>query len=159
MKRIRLLLPITALGLAACMSVANSEAPIAPQGLTPGQIVAARQSAFHLSAVTFGGMKPDPKTDVKTQAFAARGLARWANTLPTLFPAGTAGGASHAKPEIWANKADFDAKAAAYASAAARLAELAQAGDNAGFAAQWGVVRSKCSACHDLYREEARPAS
>jgi cytochrome c556 len=153
--------PLMALGLAACASVADRDAPAAPQTLSPVQIVAARQSAFHLSAATFGSMKTaiDGQADVKTQAFGARGLARWARTLPTLFPEQTASVPSRAKPEIWANKADFDAKAAAYAAAGGRLAELADAGDKTGFATQWAAVRASCAACHDLYRSEPKPAS
>ena len=165
--------PTTLLGAAAIMLIPAVAAcarlpepqqaaiaePAPPAGLTPAEIVQARQSAYHLSGAVMGNMKSviDSKGDVKTQVFAARGLARWARVLPTMFPEATAGVTpSRAKAEIWQNKADFDAKAAAYAAAATRLAELAQAGDGAGFAAQWAAVRETCSACHNVYQAPAR---
>ena len=63
-----------------------------------------------------------------------------------------AGVPTHARPEIWSDRAGFEAKAADYAAAADRLAELAAGDDAAAFAAQWTVVRSSCQACHDGYK-------
>jgi cytochrome c556 len=141
------------LPLAACATTTATPAP-AP-GLTQQQIVAARQSAFHLSGATLGGLKPvvDAGGDVKPLTFAARGLARWARTLPAMFPEGTQAG-TRAKPEIWQNRADFEAKAAAYAAAADRLVAAAGAGDKAAFATHYAAVRESCNACHDPYRAE-----
>jgi cytochrome c556 len=143
-----------ALGAAA---TAAEESPAVPQ--TAAQAVAARQSAYLLSAATFGGMKGaiDRGDDVKSQAFASRALARWARTLPSMFPEGSGVEPSEALPNVWSDRAGFEARAADYAAAAAKLAELAQAGDQPGFAAQWGVVRQTCSACHDVYRKPQPP--
>lgn len=146
-------------GLTAALVLAGSpgmaQAPAA-SSLTPAQIVAARQTGFHLSAANFGAMKSavDVGAEVKTQAYAARGLARWARTLPTLFPQGTGPGVgeSRAKAEIWSKRADFEAKAAAYTAASTRLVELAEAGDKAAFLEGWNTLRTTCSACHDVYR-------
>jgi len=63
-----------------------------------------------------------------------------------------------AKPEIWTNKADFEAKAAAYAAAAERLAEAAASGDKHAFADQHRATAATCKACHDLYQAPQRPA-
>jgi len=125
-------------------------------------LIHARQSALMLSAATFGSMKGpiDSGADIGSQAFAAKALARWARTLPSLFPAGTgpeAGVPTHALPTVWSDRAGFEQRAADYAAAADKLAALAAANDKAGFAAQWGVVRQACQACHDKYRE-APPA-
>ena len=145
-------LAVLALPLAACATTPEAETAAAPAA---ADIVAARQSAFHLSAATLGGLKPviDGAGDVKPLAFAARGLARWARTLPRMFPEGTSEG-TRARPEIWTNRADFEAKAAAYAAAADSLAAAAQAGDKTAFAERWEAVRGTCNACHDLYRAE-----
>ena len=126
-------------------------------------LIRARQSALMLSAATFGGMKGtiDSGGDVSSQAFAARALARWSKTLPTLFPAGTgkaSGTPTKALDVIWTDRAGFEARAADYAAAATKLAQLAEANDKPGFAAQWQVVRQACSSCHDVYRE-APPAA
>ena len=145
-----------ALGLGQAPALAGDSAADA------ATLIQARQSALMLSAVAFGGMKGaiDSGADVSSQAFAARALARWSRTLPTMFPAGTgkaSGTPTKALNAIWSDRAGFEARAADYATAAARLAQLAEANDKPGFAAQWQVVRQSCSGCHDVYRE-APPA-
>jgi cytochrome c556 len=126
----------------------------APAGLTPEQIVAARQASFILSGGSFAAMKAAAESgaDVRTLVFPARSLARWARTLPSLFPAGTDLPNSHALPTVWSDRAGFEARAAAYATAAQALAEAAQSGDRAAFLTQWAAVRQTCSGCHDTYK-------
>jgi cytochrome c556 len=116
-------------------------------------LIPARQAAFRLSGTVFGGMKPaiDRGDDVKTLVPAAKALAGWARALPGLFPAGSDGAATKALPNVWSDKAGFAKAAATYADAADKLATLAAAGDQPGFATQWGVVRQSCKACHDSY--------
>ncbi|MBW8841321.1 MAG: cytochrome c [Sphingomonadales bacterium] len=123
------------------------------------QLIAARQAGFRLQGAAFGGMKGviDAKGDVKTQAFAASAIAGWARAVPGLFPAGSDGGTTKALPTIWSDRAGFEKAAATLATEAAKLADLAKAGDQPGFAAQWGVVRGACSACHDKYRVAEKP--
>jgi cytochrome c556 len=125
-----------------------------PAGLTPEQIVAARQTGFAQSRGSFVAMKAaaDAGADVKQLYVPARTLGRWARTLPSLFPAGTNLAASHALPTVWSDRAGFEAKAAAYAAAATALAAAAQSGDRAVFLARWSDVAGACSACHDSYR-------
>jgi cytochrome c556 len=131
---------------------AQSGAPAG--GLTPEQIVAARQSAYMLSGGSFAAMKAaaEAGADVKQLAFPSRTLARWARTLPGLFPAGTDLPASKALPAVWSDRAGFEARAAAYADAARLMAEAAQSGDGAAFLARWAEARATCAACHDTYR-------
>lgn len=131
-----------------------AQPPAAPAGLTPEQIVAARQSAYILSGGSFAAMKAaaDSGADVHTLVFPARSLARWARTLPSLFPAGTNLPSSHAQPAVWSDRAGFEARAAAYATAAQALAQAAQGGDRAAFLTQWAAVRQTCSDCHDTYK-------
>jgi hypothetical protein len=59
-------------------------------------------------------------------------------------------GQTTASPAIWANRADFEAKAAAYAAAADKLGELT--GDTEAFKAQLAVVNETCRSCHTVYR-------
>lgn len=129
-------------------------AAVAQTGLTPEQIVAARQAAYGLSFANFGQMKAqaDAGADIHSLASPARQLARWARTLPTMFPAGTNLPASHALPAVWSDRAGFEARAAAYAAAAQALAEAAQSGDRTAFLTQWTAVRATCEACHDSYK-------
>jgi len=123
------------------------------------QLIAARQAGFKLQGAAFGGMKGviDAKGDVKTQAFAAGAIAAWARALPGLFPAGSDGGTTKALPTVWSDRAGFEKAAATLATEAAKFADLAKAGDQPGFAMQWGVVRNACSACHDKYRVADKP--
>lgn len=146
----------------AALALAQWPANAADNAPDAATLIPARQSALMLSAVAFGSMKGaiDSGGDVSGQAFAAKALARWAHTLPSLFPAGTgkaSGVPTKAKDEIWSDRAGFERRAAEYAAAADRLAELAQANDKAAFAAQWTAVRQACSNCHDAYRD-APPA-
>jgi len=134
------------------LAAALGQAPAA--GLTPEQIVAARQTGFAQSRGTFLALKAaaDAGADVKQLSVPSRSLARWARTLPSLFPAGTELPASKALPPVWSDRAGFEARAAAYADAARLMAEAGQAGDRAAFLARWSDVAAACSACHDTYR-------
>lgn len=121
------------------------------------ETIAARKAAFNLSAVAFSTMNAaaaSPTPDPRQLSFSAQALARWAHALPGLFPAGTSAtdmpGETTASPAIWANRADFEAKAAAYAAAADRLGELTE--DTEAFKAQLAVVSDTCKSCHQPYR-------
>ena len=127
------------------------------QGEGPDGIIKGRQAAMMLSGVAMGAMKSaiDAGQPPATQRFNTRALARWAHAVPGMFPAGTgaeAGVQTNAKAEVWSDRTGFEEKAAAYAAAADRLAELAAGEDAAAFAAQWTVVRSSCQSCHDVYK-------
>lgn len=118
-------------------------------------IIAGRKAAFLMSAALFGQIKGaiDRGDDPKTVGFAARGLANWAKAIPGMFPAGSTSPTSEALPAIWSDRANFEARAADYAAAATKLADLAKAGDKPGLAAQFGEVGKACKACHDAYRK------
>lgn len=153
-------LVLVAGALAGCANTMESGATPSAAQPTPQQIVAARQAAFHMSGAAMGNMRAaiERDADPKSQAYAARGVARWAQALPTLFPDSTAAVTpTRARPEIWASKADFEAKAAAYAAAAARLAEAAASGDKAAFAEQHRATAATCKACHDVYQVPQNP--
>jgi cytochrome c556 len=140
--------------LLAAALVAIPIAAAAQTGLTPEQIVAARQSAYAVSAGNFVQLKAqaDAGADVHRLAFPSRVLARWAHTLPSLFPEGTNLPSSKALPTVWSDRAGFEARAAAYAAAATAMAEAAQSGDRAVFLTRWAAVGQACSDCHDTYR-------
>ncbi|RZJ04795.1 MAG: cytochrome c [Brevundimonas sp.] len=136
-----------------CAGAASAQAP----DMTG--VIQGRQAALMLSGVAMGSIKAsiDAGQPSATQAFNTRALARWAHALPGLFPAGSgaeSGVRTKAKAEIWSDRAGFEAKAAAYAAAADRLAELSRGEDAAAFAAQWTEVRASCQSCHDVYRAD-----
>lgn len=150
MKRI---ITAAAIGLTAFAGAAGAQAPqTAAQNVIEG-----RQAAMMLSGVAMGSIKGaiDAGQPPASQRFAARALSRWAHAAPGLFPAGSgpeAGVRTNAKAAIWTDRAGFEARAADYAAAADRLAELAAGEDPAAFAAQWTAVRATCQSCHDAYK-------
>lgn len=132
----------------------NEDGPVSPN---VAELVQARQAGMHMAAtLLYTGIRNGVKSgaDVKTLVHEPDGLAMWAAAIPGLFPAGSFHPQSRASPEIWANKADFRAKAVALGEAANRLAELGRAGDSSGFAAQVPAVEAACAACHTAYRSE-----
>ena len=142
------------IGVAALAGAASAQQSASPAN----DIVATRKAGFAMSAVTVGAINAGIEADapLASQGFAVGALRKWAHAIPGAFPAGTSAtdlpGATAAKPEIWTDRAGFEAKAGDYAAAAARLQELIAAGDTAGAQAQFMVVRASCQSCHDAYR-------
>ncbi|PWR23418.1 c-type cytochrome [Zavarzinia compransoris] len=82
----------------------------------------------------------------------AQGLADFATALPTLFPEGSITDKSRALPEIWTDKAGWDAKVKVFADAADAILVAAKAGDVAGLRAGVGAAGDSCGACHKAFR-------
>jgi cytochrome c556 len=154
----KLILVSVAVCALACTGFAVAETANAPVTLAADQIVQARQASYDMSVMAMAEMRLAVKDGlpVKKQAYPANALGKWARVLPTLFPPGTGPGAvsvpTHARPEIWSDRANFEKAAANYAAAADKLRDLAQADDAAGFAAQVEAVDKACDACHDKYK-------
>ena len=78
----------------------------------------------------------------------------WANAakkLPPLFPAGSgreSGQETRAKPEIWSNRAEFDADINKLVVASTTLADVAKTGDLGAVKAQFAVAVQACQTCH-----------
>ena len=152
MKRI---ITAAAIGLACLAATAGAQAPQS----AAVDMIKGRQGAMMLSGVAMASIKGaiDAGQPPASQRFATRSLSRWAHAVPGMFPEGSgpeAGGPTTATPEIWSDRAGFEARAADYAAAADRLAELASGDDAAAFGAQWTAVRATCQACHDAYKAD-----
>ena len=85
-------------------------------------IIQGRQGGMALSGAAMGSIKAaiDAGQAPSTQRFSTRALSRWAHAVPGLFPEGSgpeAGVQTNARPEIWTDRAGFEAKAADYAAA------------------------------------------
>jgi cytochrome c556 len=75
-----------------------------------------------------------------------------ATKMPSLFPENSkTGGDTAASPEVWANKADFDAKMAQFGkNSNAGKTEIKDADT---FKAKWGAfTKDNCGGCHEKYR-------
>jgi len=153
MKSMLMIAAALAVGMAG-LARADAPAPVPPPTPAAPTIVTVRQAAFSLSSVVFGGMRPviDAGGDVKPLTRGARVLARWARSMPVLFPANSVTEQSGAMAAVWTDRPGFEAAAARYAEAATKLAQLAAANDKDGFAAQYNVVGETCDACHKVYR-------
>lgn len=79
-----------------------------------------------------------------------------AKELPALFPEGSQTdkprppGRTVASPRVWENKADFDARLAAFAKDIAEARPKATGPD--GLKAAYPLVRENCNSCHEVYR-------
>lgn len=123
----------------------------------PETLIAARQSAFALSAGTFQGMKEAIKDQepVRPWADLANELADWAALIPDMFPAGTEKGHdTHALAAVWSDRAGFEKAARTYHDAALKLAAAAKEDDKSAFAAAFKETGKACGACHKTYRQK-----
>jgi cytochrome c556 len=144
-----------AVALMCAGGAAGAQEEITPEDAA--EIVAVRQASFAMSAVTFGLINPERAAGVPSQqlAFASNGLARWAASMTYTFPQGTgpdAVASTKARPEIWSDWTGFQAKAADYQAATARLRDAIAAGDTAAATEAWTETRATCGSCHDAYR-------
>lgn len=69
----------------------------------------------------------------------------------TLFPAGSEGHGSRAKPAVWTDRKQFDELAMQLKTTTTALATTAK--DNGDVKAASGEVWKTCKACHDKFRE------
>ena len=99
-------------------------------------------------AVSKGKAEPSPALVANANA-----LEQVSKTLLTLFPKDSTSDTSRAKPEIWANWADFELKVAAFQNAVPGLIAAAKSGDKAEIGAATKAVGGACGGCHKLYRK------
>lgn len=101
-----------------------------------------------------GGMaKGKTKFDPAKAAEAARDIETTAAKIPELFPEGTHGGHSEAKPEIWTQWDDFTGNAEALQARAKALAAALEAGAP-DWKANFQKVTDACKTCHKSFRTE-----
>lgn len=118
-----------------------------------------RQSWFALLAANFGPMVATVKGEIPWDEQLMKG---WSNDLATLttlnikrgFVDGAEGGTTRAKPAIWNNKADFEAKMQDMRDAVLKLQQTTATGDREAIAEQVNATGGACKACHDDYKSE-----
>jgi len=108
--------------------------------------------AKHMKAI---GDRLKSKRNLASIQKEAEGIKEHAPHLAHLFPPGSTQTPTEAKPAIWKNFTDFEAKAKAMENAAAKLAGMEMRDPDA-IAQQVRAVSATCSGCHDLYREKRR---
>lgn len=123
-------------------------------------IVATRQSNFRGNAGAMKTMSQAVRAgDTAGVVAGARHIAEWSEIMTEYFPPRTSPRATagafknDAENEIWQEWDDFVGLASNTASAAGRLAALAEAGDVAGVGAVLKEVGASCGACHRNYKK------
>lgn len=100
--------------------------------------------------------KPLRAIAVKEAAFDAAVVKKNAGTIAEklkeahgLFPEGSGGGDSRAKPEIWSDRAGFDQAMKDAITAATAMAAVT---DEAAYVPAMKTLGGSCKGCHDKYR-------
>jgi cytochrome c556 len=139
--------------LGIVMIIAMTVAATSPSAARDGPIEQ-RQALMEKSgsASKLGGemVKGEKPFDPAAAAEAMMRISSSMDEFVTLFPKGSAKG-SDSKPEIWQDKADFEALAQQTKEASAKAAEAAEAGLDT-FMAAFVEVGQSCGGCHEKYR-------
>jgi cytochrome c556 len=141
--------------VAACLAM-----PSLAAAQSADTAIAARRGYFQMLNVNLAVLDAMAKGEVAYDAAKAgtaaanlQALAGYA--LPDLFVAGSSQnekkGATRARPEIWANTADFAAKFKGFQGAVPAMVAAAATG-RAEIGAAMQTVGSSCAACHRDYR-------
>ena len=124
----------------------------------PEDAIKYRQGVYRTIGWNFGPMAAMAKGD---RPYDAAAFARHAEIVAFMsklplegFVPGSDTGETKAKPEIWLDMDDFKAKLEKMQAEAAKLAEVAKAGDLNTIKAQFGETGKACKACHDKYRNK-----
>ena len=123
------------------------------------QVLKYRKSVYQVMAFNFVPLAAmaQGKMPYDANEFSMRAdrVAMIAPLLIETYPSETKGTAgSKLKPEMWDNRADFDAKLKNLVDKTASLATAAKAGDFGKSKTAFFEAGDACKSCHDKYREE-----
>jgi cytochrome c556 len=129
------------------------------QAAKPEQVLKYRKALYSVIGWNFGpmGAMAQGKVPFDAAEFAKRAerVAAVAPMLGEAFPPGSKGvSGSELKPEMWANRADFDAKLKDMVERSAALAVAARTGDFEKSKAAFMQAAETCKACHDKYKND-----
>ena len=85
----------------------------------------------------------------------ALALQQFATMASDIFPQGSAGEGSRARPEIWQDRAEFADALAAFQRAADGLVGAARSGSNATISEAFDTLAGTCGGCHRPFRARA----
>jgi cytochrome c556 len=150
---VRLLAPALLLACAASAVHAQGQPTKGEQALKY------RKAVYQAIAWNFGPMSQMAQGkipfDAKEFELRAGRVAALAPMLSESYSADSSGVAgSKAKPELWANRADFDAKMNDLVERSAALAAVAKGGDAAKSRQAFLDTGAACKACHDKYKAD-----
>ena len=143
--------------IVVALAITVGAAAIAHAQIKPENQLKLRKAAYSLMNYSFAplaamaeGKRPYSKEDAIRSADL---LVQVAMVPKGMFGEGTDKvGETRAKPEIWTNRADFDAKMNRMVEEVAKLPQVARSGDEAALKKAVHDVDNACEACHDKYR-------
>jgi cytochrome c556 len=142
--------------LAVAVVAAGVTAAMAQSDLLSQRKALMKQNGQHAAAASKMVKGEEPFDVAKVNA----AFAQWTETaqkLPSLFPEPPKPGEeTRALPKIWENKADFDAKIAAFAKAVSENKDKAQTLDELKDAMP--NIGKACGGCHEPYRKPQQAA-
>jgi cytochrome c556 len=125
---------------------------------TPADLIRNRQASYKQIQSAFKVLfqqRQASEPSIETIRPHAATIARLAPQVNGWFPPGTGpetGVPTRAKAELWANRQDFLARAAAFVVAARQVDAAARAGDIEAYRAAFPGLRQACADCHDRFR-------
>ena len=132
--------------------------PASAQFQKPEDAIKYRKAAFTVMGAHFGriGAMASGKAPFDPAAAAANAdIVSIMSKLPYAgFIEGTATGDTRAKPEIWTERAKFDAAANKMQEEVGKLNVAAKSGNLDQIKVAFGAAGQSCKACHDNYRKE-----
>ena len=136
----------------AFAGVAAAEAADDPANVIKYRQAIMRSHGTHLFPIAMVVKGEVPYTEhVAAHARAAHAVSLM---LADVFPEGTDIGDTRAKPEIWQDRAKFEAAIKALQTATGELVRLAESGDMAAVGTQLEEVGKACGGCHKPFRKE-----
>lgn len=125
-----------------------------PQAAADEQQIQVRQALMKSLGGAMGGLKAVVEGKAPTSAAGPLGgiVANLAVVVTGVFPAGSGGGKSYAKDEIWSKPANFNAAVAVFQTAAGGMAEAAKGGDADAIKAAFGELGKTCGGYHKPFR-------
>jgi cytochrome c556 len=114
-----------------------------------------RRAAYTLMNLNFGSlaaMAEEKKPFSREEAQRNADFVAMLSTVPRGYFGEGTDKDTRAKPEIWAHRADFDAKMDKMVTEAGKLPAVVRSGDMTAFKKQVDDVGAACKACHDEYR-------
>jgi cytochrome c556 len=127
-----------------------------PGELSAAAAVEARQSGFKKMGAALKAINEQLKmesSDPATLSAPAQALLAHAQNIPHWFPAGSGAG-TDALPNIWTDRAKFDALANELVAELKSLSATIAANDMAAVRAQAKRTAGACSACHRSFRAD-----
>jgi cytochrome c556 len=141
--------------VAAVLVIGASGSLLAVAQTDVAKAVSERQDAMkQMGGLLFGGISKVVRGEEPpaNAAAPAEKLDQIAHSLPRLFPAGSGREAvptTRAKPDVWSNRAEFEAAAKRLADETAKLSAAAKTGNLDAIKAAFGPATQACGGCHE----------